>query len=251
MKILVILILFLTIPPVQATDYLSLKNEYINNHPGQVIIPYPWEPITSIKVLPFDYQVPAAPSNNLSIASCRNQIESASFILNAQKDLSGITLDISNLYDAEGKNIPADAINAQTVKVWYQAANDDILYTSAPAYYLTPELLLKDDNLVKVDYVNKINYLKVTINGSEQYIDISNPVATFPLNAQIHDASTLQPFSLKANENKQIWLTVHVPNSTPAGDYYGDITIAPASETPIKMNFSVTVLPFELEHSPH
>ena len=41
--------------------------------------------------------------------------------------------------------------------------------------YLTPELLLKDDSLVKVDYVTKTNYLKVTINGVEQYIDISNP----------------------------------------------------------------------------
>ena len=90
----------------------------------------------------------------------------------------------------------------------------------------------------------------MTINGSEQYIDISNPSATFPSNAQIHDASSLQPFSLKANENKQIWLTVHVPNNTPAGDYYGDITITAPSEIPVIMNFSVTVVPFDLEPPP-
>ncbi len=116
--------------------------------------------------------------------------------------------------------------------------------------FLAPELLLKDDSLVKVDYVNKTNYLKVTINGVEQYIDISNPTATFPSNAQIHDASSLQPFSLKANENKQIWLTVHVPSNTPAGDYYGNITITTPSEAPVMMNFSVTVLPFDLEPAP-
>ncbi len=80
---------------------------------------------------------------------------------------------------------------------------------------LAPELLLKDDSLVKVDYTNKVNYLKVTINGVQQYIDISNPSGTFPSNAQFQDAQTLQPFSLAANENKQVWLTVHVPSGTP------------------------------------
>ena len=101
-----------------------------------------------------------------------------------------------------------------------------------------------------MDYVTKTNYLKVTINGVEQYIDISTPTATFPSNAQIRDASSLQPFSLKANENKQIWITVHVPSTTPAGNYSGNITITAPSETPVTMNFSVTVLPFDLEPAP-
>jgi hypothetical protein len=101
-----------------------------------------------------------------------------------------------------------------------------------------------------VDYINRTNYLKVRLNGVEQYIDISNPVATFPANAQVNDTLSLQPFSLKANENKQIWLTVHVPSNTPAGEYYGDITIATPSEAPVIINFSVTVLPFDLEPSP-
>jgi hypothetical protein len=253
MKRVAILILALTIltfiiPTVQAVDYLSLKNEYINNHPGQSIVPYPWDPSSSIRVLPVNYDVPAAPANNLSISVCRNQFESASFVINTQKDLSGITITVPNLYSSQGNSIPADAINVRTVKVWYQSARNDIWYTT-PGNYLAPELLLKDDSLVIVDYVNKTNYLKVTINGSEQYIDISNPAGTFPSNAQVRDAPSLQPFSLKANENKQIWLTVHFPNNTPAGDYYGDITLATSTENPVKINFNVNVLPFELEPS--
>ena len=156
------------------------------------------------------------------MTASRNQFESASFIINAQKDLSGINIIVPNLKNAQGNSIPADAINVRLVKVWYQAASNDIEYTTA-GYYLTPELLLKDDSLVKVDYATRTNYLKVTINGVEQYIDISNPTGTLPSNAQIRDASSLQPFSLKANENKQIWVTVHVPNNTPPGDYYGNI----------------------------
>jgi PKD repeat protein len=251
-------IFFLIVPAVQATDFASLKNEYIQNHPGQAIIPFPWEPSTSIKILPFNYEIPAAPANTISMTATRNEFEAASFILTAQKDLSGITISVPNLYDIQGNTIPSSAIDVRLVKVWYQASPGPIEYTStgsnplypAVGYYLTPELLLKDDSLVKVDYVTKTNYLRATINGVQQYIDISTPTATVPTTAQVRDATTLQPFSLKANENKQIWITVHVPSTSPAGDYAGTITINAPSETPVTMNFTVTVLPFDLEPAP-
>jgi hypothetical protein len=243
-------IFLLVIPPTQAAvNYTLLKYEYIKDHPGQAIIPYPWEPITSIRVLPFNYEIPAVPANTFSITACRNEFEPASFIINAQKDLSGITITVPNLYDVQGNTIPSSAIDVRLVKVWYQASEKNIWYTT-PGLILTPELLINDDSLVNVDYVSTTNYLKVTLNGVEQYIDISNPAATFPSDAQINDASSLQPFALKANENKQIWLTVHVPNNTPPGDYYGDIKFTARSEVPVIMNFSVRVLPFDLEPAP-
>ena len=251
--LLTLLILAFTIPVTRAgdLDYALLKDEYKQTHIGQSIIPFPWEPRTSERVLPFNYEVPAAPGNNLTIATCRDEFESASFILNAQKDISGIAISIPILYDDQGNSIPANSINIRTVKVWYQAGYDDPnMWFNTPEKYLAPELLLKDDSLIQVDYESKTNYLKATINGSEQYIDISNPTGTFPVNAQIHDAQSLQPFSLKANENKQIWVTVHVPNNTPTGESYGDISITSASEIPVKLNIHVTVLPFDLEPSP-
>ena len=210
---------------------------------------YPWDPITSTRVLPFNYEIPAVPANNLSVTASRGEFESASFIIRAQKDLTGIQIGVPNLHDNRGNSIPADAVDVRLVKVWYQAGEGDIRY-STPASILTPELLIKDDTLVNVDYVNTTNFLKVTLNGSQHYIDISNPAGTFPANAQVRDASSLQPFSLRANENKQIWVTVHVPDGTPAGDYYGDIIITAQSEVPEKMNFGVTVLPFDLEPAP-
>ena len=242
-------ILFLAIPAAQAAvDYAVLKNDYIKNHPGQAIIPYPWAPVTSTKVLPFNYEVPAAPGNTLSMTACRNEFEPASFVITAQKDLSGINIVVPNLKNAQGNTIPADAIDVRLVKVWYQANENAIQYTTGR--FLTPELLIKDDSLVKVDYITRTNYLKVTINGVEQYVDITNRYATFPSDARIQDASSLQPFSLRANENKQIWVTVHVPGSTPAGDYYGNLVISAPSQVPVMMNLTVRVLPFELEPSP-
>jgi len=89
----------------EGLNYASLTAEYINNHPGQAIIPYPWEPTTSTQVLPFNYEIPAAPGNNLSITACRNQFESASFVINARKDLSGINIIVPTLYSAQGNKI--------------------------------------------------------------------------------------------------------------------------------------------------
>ena len=125
-----------------------------------------------------------------------------------------------NLRDNQGNSIPAGAIDVRLVKVWYQAGEGDIRY-STPASILAPELLIKDDTLVNVDYVNTTNFLKVTLNGSPDYIDISSPAGAFPAHAQVRDAASLQPFSLRANENKQIWVTVHVPDKTRPGTITG------------------------------
>jgi hypothetical protein len=233
-----------------ALKYQLVLEEYLRNHPGQSIIPFPWETSTSVKVLPFNNTIPATPGNNLSITASRDQYESASFVITTQDDLSGIGITVANLSSVQGNSIPADAINVRLVKAWYQSDNDNVYISHPETRYLTPELLLKDDSLVKVDYVNKVNYLKVTVNGVQQYIDISSPSGTIPPGAQFQDAASLQPFSLAAGENKQIWLTVHVPAITPAGDYFGNITLAVPSEAPVLMDIKVTVPPFDLEPPP-
>ena len=69
------------------SNYEALTDEFMINHPMQSIIPYPWETGTSVKILPFDFTVPAIPSDMLSLAASRNQFESASFVITARKDL--------------------------------------------------------------------------------------------------------------------------------------------------------------------
>jgi len=234
----------------QKAKYLEIKEDFRKIYPSQEMIVYPWNPTSSTKILPLHYIVPAIPDNNLSIRACPDEFESASFIITAQKDITEIGMTVSNPQDQDGNVISGDVIDIRLVKVWYQAYDKNIGGFKEPGNYLTPELLVKDDALVQVDYVNKKNFLRITVNGSEEYIDISSRDATFPADAEIYDAAELQPFSLKKNENKQIWLTVHVPANTPSGDYYGDIAITTPSALPVLMNFSITVLPFDLEPSP-
>lgn len=234
-------------------EYAELKEllealNYIGNKSNQALTIYPWQPITHKKILPFTYPVLAVPSNNLSIQACRGEFEPASFIIRAQKDLSGVQISATDLLGPSGQRIPSNAVDIRLVKCWYQAGDGTILKDKK--LHLVPELLLKDDSLVKVDLNGKRNFLKVTLNGVEQYIDISSPDAKFPDNAVTKDAETLQPFDIAIDSNKQVWITIHVPNNAEAGEYSGSIEVRDETGAASHVNLYLKVLPFDLADPP-
>jgi hypothetical protein len=221
---------------------------------------YPWEPITKVRILP-DSHVPVPEGDTISISACHDQFEPSSFVITALKDLKDITITAPTLRSSQGDTIPASDINIRTVKVWWRGQDDDDNmdhYHDPPAshcsrvigHFLRPSLLLKDDGLVKVDIENTMNYLRVTVGGVEQYVDITTPTAEFPSDAIVKDADTLRPFSLKTGENKQIWITTHIPPNAQPGAYSGEIVVSAPSEAPAGIHFKVDVLPFELARSP-
>jgi hypothetical protein len=234
----------------QHAPYINIKEDLNKKNSGQDMILYPWNPTSAIKILPLNYSVPSTPGNTISLKVCPGEFESASFIITARKDISGIRIEPGDLHDTRGSSIPGDAIDIRLVKAWYQAADGQIGGYDKPGSFLTPELLVRDDAMVNVDYVNRTNFMRVEIHDSQYYIDISTPNATFPDDAEIQDAVSLQPFSMKMHENKQIWVTVHVPDATPAGEYVGTIAMTAPSASPVLMDFRVTVLPFTLEPAP-
>jgi len=231
-------------------EYAELKElsealNYIGNKSNQALTVYPWQPITHKKILPFTYPVPAIPGNSLSIQACRGEFEPASFIIRAQKDLSGIQISATDLLSPSGQQIPGNAVDIRLVKCWYQAGEGTLRKTRKKV--LVPELLLRDDSLVKVDYARVKNFLKVMIGGHKQYIDISSPTAQFPSNAIVKDADVLQPFDMEADTNKQVWITVHVPEVAPSGDYCGTVKVdIPGIDTAL-LNLTITVLPFDIQ----
>ncbi|MFL2869417.1 MAG: hypothetical protein ACJZ8O_01600 [Pirellulaceae bacterium] len=77
---------------------------------------------------------------------------------------------------------------------------------------LVPELLLKDDDLVRVDSENETNSVRSTAeDGSTKYLSASgkDPKALEELRPV--DAATLQPVTIPAGTMKQFWLTLHIP----------------------------------------
>jgi len=120
---------------------------------------------------------------------------------------------------------------------------------------LVPELLLNDDALVKVDYQEEKNYLKVvhsrgTPSAKEEYIWISDPTGPVlkdgTADLPVQDSPVLLPVDIPSGTNKQFWITVKAPETAKAGVYTGSIMLTSGAKTLPALTLTLTVLPFTL-----
>ena len=218
------------------------------------IVSNPTASTADTRILPFGY-IPPITSGGISLNVTPNAYAPMSFIIRSNDGTtSNIAVSISNLVSG-GNTIPASAIDTKLVKAWWQAGNESGTndLSTSPHHrgnsVLIPELLIHDDNLIRVDYWNKSNALYGTVSGVPQYINISGISDAFPESTTIEDAATLQPFSLQQNENRQVWATLHVPNGTPTGNYTGTFTVSDGSGTLGTVPITVRVLPFTLPNA--
>jgi hypothetical protein len=208
---------------------------------GNITI-YSYNPITTFRALP-NITMPAKYlSNNIHVKTCPGEYIPATFVVRNNNNYN-ITVTL----ETQGFSWPADAINITVVKCWFQRG--DFIYSNIPPTVppgnrskFLPELLLKNDSLVKV--VGVEDY--VFFNGS--YHQVSHTGGAYGLNTRLNltDTATLQPVALQTNTNKQFWITINPPNGTQAGDYSGSILIKTGGQTIGIVNLTVTVLPFTL-----
>ena len=189
-------------------------------------------PLSDEAILPYSAPVPnTLDGKNISIVASPSEYEPASFVLRAgTHQLSNVTLTSHDLVSSNNtKTIPAKNIDIRVVKSWYQSAQ--ILRRVHPGQtkQFVPELLLHDDSLVQVDHQRHVNLVR-----------------TKPA---IRDALSIIPFTVQACTNKQIWLTIKVPDNIPVGHYTGTISITMnIDETRIQdqVNLDVEILPIHL-----
>lgn len=209
-------------------------------------------PISDTKVLPSSPISHNYISNQISIAASPGEYESASFVIQSQQDIPSLLIQPTDLVGTTGI-LPSGNIDIRVVKSWYQGAYDlDVGYHGV---YLTPELLLKDDSLVKVegtawDNPGGNNYLKLT---SGKYVLISQRndteygPAVIPLTERpIRDAPALQPANIHKGLNKQFWITVKVPDTAKAGTYNAEIRLLTGPRLIGRLQLKLQVLPIQL-----
>ena len=208
-------------------------------------------PISNIKRSARAYPADGALAGPVRIVAAKGEFEPASFVIYPFSDAGKVELTVSDLAGKNGK-IPASAVDVKVVKIWYQAGTAwHSYFADSAGRELVPELLLNDENLVKVDTKSKDNYVRVDYpppRGSE-YVWISNPVRIdVPFNDHlepVRDAKSLRPFSLTAGEFKQIWLTLEAPK-TAEGVYSGAVTVTIDGKSQGAIPLEIRVLPFEL-----
>ena len=215
------------------------------------LVYYTVQPMSNIKRTMYTYPEDGTLAGPVRIVAAKGEFEPASFVIYPFSDAAKVELKVSDLVGKNGK-IPASAVDVKIIKIWYQAGTAWYSYfADSTGRELVPELLLNDENLIKVDMKSKENYLRVDYpqpKGSE-YVWISNPAeVNVPFNDHlepVRDAKSLQPFSLKTGEFKQVWLTLEAPK-TAEGIYSGTISISIDGKAQSAIPLEVRVLPFEL-----
>ena len=225
---------------------------------------YVTNPITKRKTLVNEVLVPGKLSQSLEVTATPGEYEPASFVVAASANIDALKLRVSDL-EGDGGAIGSENVDLRVVKCWYQAG---------PAWVgneqdksrrvLVPELLLKDDGLVRVDHDSERNYLKVVrsrgqTSEKEEYIWISDPdelerndhpgrdprikdIEELP----VADSAFLLPVDIPAGTNKQFWVTVHVPATADEGVYTGRISLSSGDRPLSSLSLKLRVLPFRL-----
>lgn len=223
--------------------------------------------IFSTKPMSSRWILPEAPVQNIPFAGCaidialaKGETESASFVIHANTDLKNVRISGIKFSDARAaENIRSDL---KLVKAWYQAGGAgkeigrSLISIKANTKVLTPELLVNDPDIVRVDTKSRENYLRTNDRGADQYIDVNSTkiiersVDHFFPDFQVYDKDTLQPVSIQKGTNQQIWIKIGSNQKIASGTYAGKIAIASddgALNTHIPIN--IVVRNYELPES--
>lgn len=131
------------------------------------------------------------------------------------------------------------------MKCWFQSG---VGVKATRQRLLVPELLLKNDKLVRVDLENKQNYMRdVDASGQDAYILISGPNSDSMKHVQPEDTETLQPVDIEAGTTRQFRITVRAPEDATPGQYKGRIQLASDGAPSADLTLNLRVLPFDLE----
>jgi hypothetical protein len=207
--------------------------------------------VSSEMRLPFKRPSDAEKTDTLRLAVTPGEYEPASFVIHALTNLPDITIKASDLEGSKG-SINNKNIDIKLVKCWYQAGSAWTNIRNMPnVKVLTPELMLNDDSLVKVDYAKKHNYIKLHTKSGIKYVEMTSRSRAgqpgmrndqFP----VKDSDKLLPFSVRKGLFKQIWVTVHVPKSSKSGIYTGNIELTSGGKKIGGFKLKLRVLPFKL-----
>ena len=213
---------------------------------------YVVEPLSSVKRLPGRVPTDGTKALRLRIIAAKGEYEPASFVLVPTRAVARLELKASALA-GPGGGIPAAAVDLKVVKCWYQAGTAWFSYFADPTRrVLVPELLLNDETLIRVDHKTRDNTLRVDGPRGARNVWISYPARAetgkkFNHNLEpVADKATLQPIRLTPGENKQIWVTVHVPKAAAGGLHRGTIAVIANGKRVGELSLALRVLGFEL-----
>jgi len=234
---------FLLVVALLLVTPLGAQSVKADEPPDPRITTYVVPAITDEKILPTTSISSDYISDEISIVASLGEYEAASFVIRANEDITSLEAEATELTGENG-SIPSSSVDIRVVKCWYQAG---VGVWDIDHKLLTPELLLKDDSLVKVE--GEENYLKLTTGEYVWISEVQSGTGMEIIAIQdlpVKDSATLQAINIPQGTNKQFWVTVKVPDGSPAGFYDGRIELRTSTESFGELQLRLEVLPIEL-----
>ncbi|GEM_PF-2373634 len=214
-------------------------------------------PTSATPILP-DSEMPVSQLGNaLACSLTPGEYEGVSFVLKPLRMLKNVRFIMPDLVDAQGNRLSADHLDFKHVLCWYQAGTAwEGVGQSASERKLVPELMVNDPEIIKVDFANKTDYVKLQTPNGPRYVCATHPEARDArtrwnldiTNAEypVQDAPAPMPTTLLQDENRQFIITIHADADTLPGTYTGQIRALADQGLICTLDISVTVLPFTL-----
>lgn len=209
--------------------------------------------------LPHAYPDDGVAGGAVAIVAARDEYEPGSFLVWGTRDLGKVAFSLTPFRTAEGEVFPAEDLDLKVVKVWYQNRNAWFSYFGDTGFKLVPELLLNDEDLIRVDEGKTANYARLKgADGAVREYWLNPPrhfdrrVLRLPwysterfhcMRPDFDDAETLQLVAVGLHRFKQFMLTAHVRRETKPGLYRGAVRVGEYGEISVAIRVLDFVLP--------
>lgn len=221
--------------------------------------------MSEMQYLPDAYPADGVFNAPVRIFAARNEYEPGSFVIYPFAQFGKVAFEVGDLTSAEGHVFPKSELDLKTVKVWYQAGNAWYSYFQDKGRKLCPELLLNDEDLIRVDTRKRANYARLTDQQGKVSHFLLTPVdrvdyalehlssagsgvsVTFrSMKGDFKDSPGFAGATLNEGEFKQFFLTAHVTDDCKPGIYHGAITLKDGGNVIGTVPVSLRILPFSL-----
>ena len=190
-------------------------------------------------------------TDTFDFAAAKGEFEAISFVVRPDRDIPKVDVVPSDLAGPGGARIAADAADVTLVKVWFRPGGRWV--TSYAGGIRNPQpinnLLLHDGEIVKVDFEEKINYVRGKYSDGYYYMNMSRSDIDTTFNDSLEpvsDAPKFVPYDLKEGFRQQYLVTWKVPKDAKPGDYSGTVKLVSGGEGLATLKLRLHVHPFTL-----
>lgn len=211
-------------------------------------------PLSQTPVLNYSVPKNGKLATEMRIALSPGEYENGSVVAFSFKPLTLTEVRFDNFTGPDKAVIPASSIDIKLVKRWYRSGGAWLSYHNDHRQRnITPDLLVNDDNLIKVDEHKRANFLRLDYPNGTIYANSSEAERghiSWQNKYPFQDAATLQPFTFKkAGCNQQYLFTFHAPKGTKPGLYKSEL-IVKSTDGMCRVPVTMSVLPIDLPELP-